>query len=151
MPSTCGWFSFRTGFTLLELVAVLALLGVGLASLIPAARHQLDRMAVLGARDEVEGLLHLARQEAIARGSSDVILSVQPPKAILIAGSDTLFDADIGKTRAVTLSLSRDRSEVRLSFGPLGLGRIASQTIRFQRGSALATLVVSSLGRVVRR
>jgi prepilin-type N-terminal cleavage/methylation domain-containing protein len=151
MPSICGWFSFRTGFSLLELVAVLALLGVGLANLIPAAKRQLDRMAVSGARDEVEGILHLARQEAVSRGSSDVILSTDPPKAVLISGEDTLVDANLGRARAVTIVLSRGRSEARLSFGPLGLGRVSSQTIRFERGNALATLVVSSLGRVVRR
>ena len=142
----------RAGFTLLELVAALALLGIGLANLIPVARQQVDRMAVVGARDEVEGLLHLARREAVARGSSDLVLSVEPPRAVLLSGTDTLAEARLGRAaRPVRLSLSRGRSEVRLSFGPLGLGRVSSQTIRFERGDALATLVVSSLGRVVRR
>ena len=139
------------GFTLLELVVVLTLLGLSMAGLLPAAKRQLDRMAVLGAREEVAGLLHRARGEALARGEAEVILTSVPPKAELIAEKDTLARTKLEETYGVTLGLSRDRSESRLRFGPLGLGIIASQTLRFRRGEAEVLLVISSFGRVARR
>jgi hypothetical protein len=51
----------------------------------------------------------------------------------------------------VSLELSRGRSEVCLAYGPLGIGLVASQTLRLHRGTKEASLVVSSLGRAVRR
>lgn len=140
-----------SGFTLLELVVALFLLGLAVAQLIPAARHQLHRMAVLGAREEVAGLLHRARGEAVARGGAEIILTSAPPLVELIASGDTLERVDLEESYGVSLGLSRDRSQARLVFGPLGLGRVASQTLRFLRGREEARLVVSSLGRVARR
>jgi prepilin-type N-terminal cleavage/methylation domain-containing protein len=142
--------AFR-GFTLLELVVVLVLLGLSMAELLPAARRQLDRMAVLGAREEVAGLLHRARGEALARGGAELVLTSEPPRAELIALEDTLARTKLEDSYGVTLGLSRDRPEARLKFGPLGLGLVASQTVRFRRGDAEALLVMSSLGRVARR
>ena len=49
------------------------------------------------------------------------------------------------------LALSGDRESAELTFDAMGVGRVASQTFRFSRGSAQAELVVSSFGRVTRR
>ena len=108
-------------------------------------------MAVLGAREEVVGLLHRARQAAIARGGAELLLRADPPHADLLAGSDTVGVARLGDRYGVALTLSGGRPEALLAFGPLGLGRVASQTLSFRRGEAETRLVVSSLGRVARR
>ena len=151
MPNDSEFRPAPRGFTLLELVVVLFLLGLSLAELLPAAKRQLDRMAVLGAREEVAGLLHRARGEALARGTAEVVLTSVPPGAELIAGGDTVTRAEFGDSYGVSLGLSSSRPEARLRFGPLGLGLVASQTLRFRRGDAEALLVISSLGRVARR
>jgi type II secretory pathway pseudopilin PulG len=143
--------STLSGFTLLELAVVLLLVGMGVAELLPAARRQLDRMAVLAAREEIAGLLHQAREEALARGGAELVLRASPPSAALLVEGDTLDGTMLGEDYGVTLSLSRGRGEARLVFGPLGLGRVSSQTLRFQRGGEEVLLVVSSLGRVARR
>ena len=150
MPSIIEHPATRHGFTLLELVVVLALLGVAIAELLPAARSQLDRMAVLAAREEVAGLLHRTRGEAMARGEAELVLTSVPPEAELVVRGDTLARARLEAAYGVTLMLSRGRPEARLTFGPLGLGRVTSQTLRFRRGDAEARLVISSLGRVAR-
>lgn len=139
------------GFTLMELAVVLALLGLAISHLLSAARYQADQMAVLGAREDLAGILHRARTEAISRGGAEVVLTSSPPSAELLAGEDTLARAPIGESYGVALGLSRDRAEARLRFGPLGLGLVASQTLGITRGDAEAFLVVSSLGRVTRR
>jgi prepilin-type N-terminal cleavage/methylation domain-containing protein len=138
------------GYTLLELITVLTLLGLVTTVLLSAARHQLDRMAVLGAREEVAGLFHRARAEAIARGGARLFLEADPASAVLSAGDEVLARAHLKAEYGVALTLSSSRPEADLSFDALGLGRVASQTLRFARGRAEVRLVVSSLGRVTR-
>jgi hypothetical protein len=69
----------------------------------------------------------------------------------MVANGDTLDRAELWESHGVTLELSGGHPEASLDYGPLGLGRVASQTIRLRRGTREASLVVSSLGRVVRR
>jgi type II secretory pathway pseudopilin PulG len=138
------------GHTILELLTALVLTGLSLSVLLPAARRQVDRMAVLGAREEVAGLFHRARSEAIARGGARVHLVAEPARVELSAGDEVLALAHLHDEYRVTLTLSAGRPEAELTFDALGLGRVASQTLRFTRGGAEARLVVSSLGRVAR-
>ncbi len=138
------------GYTLLELITVMVLLGLVTAGLLPAARNQLDRMAVVGAREEVAGLFHQARSEAIARGGAQIHLTAHPPLVELAAEGEVLARASLREEYRVTLTLSSGRPEAQLNFDALGLGRVASQTLRFSRGRAEVRLVVSSLGRVSR-
>jgi len=140
-----------SGFTLLELSTALFLMGLCLAFLLPAARRQRDRTAVLGAREEVAGMFHQARFEAVTRGGATVALKTAPAAAVLSAGGEVVAQVAIWEEYRVSLSLSRGGSETELSFDPLGLGRVSSQTLRFVRGDAEAGLVVSSYGRVVRK
>jgi type II secretory pathway pseudopilin PulG len=138
------------GYTILELLTALVLMGLSLSVLLPAARRQVDRMAVLGAREEVAGLFHRARSEAVARGGARVFLVAEPARAELLAGDEVLVLAHLKDEYGVTLTLSSGRPEAELTFDALGLGRVASQTLRFSRGRAEVRLVVSSLGRVAR-
>ena len=136
-------FSRRgVGFTLLEMAVVLVLLGLGVPSLLRVVRNQNDRMAAMAAREAVAGLLHRARQEALARGGAAVVLRVGPAEATLVARGDTLARAGVEETFGVHLSLARNRDESILEYGPLGLGRISSQTLTFRRGRAETKLVV---------
>ena len=151
MESTPRFRLGPEGFTLLELIVVLALSAISLSVLLPAARRQVDRMAVLGAQEEVAGLFHQARALALARGSSEIVISSTPPRVQLLSVRDTFAGAELQSRYGVNIGLARGRSEARLRFGPLGLGQIASQTIRFRRGEEESLLVISSLGRVAPR
>jgi hypothetical protein len=51
---------------------------------------------------------------------------------------------------SVTVELSRGRSATELRYDALGLGQVASETLRFRRGDAASALVVSGYGRVRR-
>jgi type II secretory pathway pseudopilin PulG len=139
-------------FTILEILALLAVLGSTLAVSLPAARHQLDRTAVLAAREEVAGLFHRARAEAVARGGASLLLSADPPVVELAGGQELLARCRLEDQYGarLTMTLSGGRMEAALRFDALGLGRVASQTIRFSRGEAEAVLVVSSYGRLAR-
>jgi prepilin-type N-terminal cleavage/methylation domain-containing protein len=141
----------RSGYTLLELSAVLLLLGISFSALLPAAQHQMDRMAVMGATAEVAGLFHRVRFEAVAHGGAILRLETTPASVALMVGGAVVERSELEGVYRVALKLSRDRSETDLHFDPLGLGRVASQTLSFTRGRAEVDLVVSSYGRIIRR
>ena len=139
------------GFTLIELVVVLSLLTLAVAGVFPALMGRLDRLAVMAAREEVVGLFHRARAVAVAKGGATILLTSQPSTISLESGKEVHSFVSFDNGREVRLSLSRNRSEVELSFDPLGLGRVASQTLIFSRGSSTARLVISSYGRLERQ
>ena len=129
----------------------MTLLGLVLGKVLPAGKQLLDRMAVLGAREEAVGLFHRARMEAVARGGVGLVVETSPPAMRIVAGLSSSAVEEVAFGNGVELTLSRDRAAVELTFDAMGLGRVASQTLRFSRGSAQAELVVSSFGRVTRR
>ena len=146
-----GRASPSSGFTLLELITVIALLGLALGELLPAGSHLLDRMAVLGAREAAVGLIHRARMEAVARGGARLEVESFPPAMKIVVGAPSQAIEAVAFDEGVVLALSGDRESVELTFDAMGVGRVASQTLRFSRGSAQAELVGSSFGRVTRR
>jgi prepilin-type N-terminal cleavage/methylation domain-containing protein len=138
------------GYTLIELVFVLTLLGVTAASFAPAARRQRDRALVVGAREAVIGLLAEARTAAIERGGASVRIHTDPPDAEAVSGGVSLGRANVGAELGVAIDLGGP-SDVELSYDALGLGRMAAQTISFRRGLETAQLVVSGYGRARRQ
>jgi hypothetical protein len=135
---------------LLELVTVLTIIGLALGGAFPAASHLRDRMAVVGARESVVGVFHQARMDAVALGGARIELLVSPPRVVLWAGGALRSATNLEEELDVEMTLSGGRDQVEIFFDPLGLGRVASQTIRFTRNGAESGLVVSSYGRVTR-
>jgi len=139
------------GFTILELITVVTLVGMSIATALPAAQALFDRMAVLGARESAVGVFHRARMEAVARGGARILLRSSPASIELWSGDFLLSVSALGETLGVEMTLSSGGDRAEIAFDPLGLGQIASQTLLFKRDAAEAGLVVSSLGRVTRR
>lgn len=140
----------RRGYTLLELSAVLALMAAAASILLAAGEGTRDRWAVEAAREEVAGLIAEARTAAVAWGGATVHLSGTEAEAWYEAGGTEWRHIELAEEVALELALPRGRAESDLRFDALGLGQVASQTLRFRRGSAEATLVVSAYGRVRR-
>ncbi|MGD8360459.1 MAG: type II secretion system protein [Gemmatimonadota bacterium] len=140
----------RGGFSLPELVLVMTIVGLALGGALPAAFRLRDRMAVVGARESVVGVFHKARIEAVAFGGASIVLRVSPPGAELWSAGALRSSVPLGLDLEVEMTLSSGRERVEIFFDALGLGRVASQTIRFLRNGSRSGLVVSSLGRVIR-
>lgn len=119
--------------------------------IVPPARRAVERSSVVGAREAVVGLVSRSRAEARTGGGAVLCLATEPAAAWIEVGGEEVGRWNLSDDFGVELRLSRDREEVRLSFDALGIGRIASQTLTFTRGSASAGLVVSGYGRVTRR
>jgi hypothetical protein len=96
------------------------------------------------------GIFHKARIEAVAFGGASIVLRISPPGAELWAAGALRAAVRPGPELDVEMTLSGGRERVEIFFDALGLGRVASQTIRFTRNGSRSGLVVSSLGRVIR-
>ena len=141
----------RRGFTLLEIVATLLLLGMAMSMLLPAARRVRDRSAVVGAREAIVGMVSRTRAHALARGGATLTLTSGSAEARVESGDAILERIYVGRGFGVTVELGRGRDSASISFDALGIGRVASQTVRVRRGESEAALVISAYGRVRRR
>lgn len=138
----------RGGFAILEIALVL----VALAALAPpvwsAAARVRERFLVRDAREEAARLFAAARWTAIADGGATVVLASDPPSGTVVSATgDTVAFADLGRG-GLSLTWTGRRA---VTFGPLGLGRVASRTLTFSLGEERRRLVVSTYGRVSRR
>lgn len=145
----------RDGHSLPELVVVLLLATLLVPPGIGILRALRDRAAVVAVREETAALLVRARAEARVRGGAGVVVLPEPLRLRLVAGEDTLHRSDPGRELGVERVGPDGPSDapfppVVITYDALGIGRMASATLRFQRGRAVSTLVVSSLGRATR-
>jgi Tfp pilus assembly protein FimT len=140
----------RRGYTLFEICAVLLLAAVAVSALLPAGKAVVDRMAVVAAREAVAGLVADARVAAVTHGGATVQMRSGPWRAWAQVGDSAFGLVGLEELLSVTVELSQDRSASELRYDALGLGQVASETLRFRRGSSSSVLVVSGYGRVRR-
>jgi len=143
----------RQGTTLTDLIVALAVISIILTAAAPRFGRARDAFATRAARDVAAATVEQARSLASGRGTARIVIDPS-------AGTLTL-EAPTGVRAAPPLSLA-DGFGVRLSvdghaggpvvldYNALGLGIIASRTIRFQRGGIEAGISVSTYGRVRR-
>jgi hypothetical protein len=140
----------RHGFTLLELTGVLTLLALTASLSFPVSRSVRERLSVIGAREELVGLITRARGEALRRGGASLIVVQYPAEVRIEARGELLHRVDLGATWRTELVLSGGRPTLELRFGASGLGRMAAGSVTLTRGSAVARLIVSAYGRIRR-
>ncbi|MFL5578530.1 MAG: Tfp pilus assembly protein FimT/FimU [Gemmatimonadaceae bacterium] len=137
----------RAGLTVLEVVAVLAVLSIVAGIALPLANRAADRIAVQSAITAVASACALARSIAIMRGTYATIrLASAPARVLVTSGTDTLLARRLdGDGRPITLSATRTT----VTYSPIGLGYgAANSQVIARRGSAADTLWTSRLGRV---
>lgn len=141
----------RSGFTLLECLTALALAAFVSAGLIAPARALQDRFAVSAAVEGTASLVAQARAMAPLHWGSVVRVSAISSSVRVELGDSVAGRLELERDLGVTVELSRGRRSATLVFGPMGLGRVAGETIRFRRRGTEAVLVVSAYGRTLRR
>jgi prepilin-type N-terminal cleavage/methylation domain-containing protein len=138
------------GATLLELLCVLAILGIVTAVAIPPTSRALDRAAVRGAADRYAITFEAARSLAVSRArfSRVEVDTVRVEVRVLLA--DTASGWDILRTWQLGDVAIRTSQPV-VAFSPLGMGWGLSNTrLVFERAAAAETLTVSRTGRMKR-
>lgn len=141
----------KNGYTLLELIAVLFLIGVGLSIPVSQIGALADRWAVQAARERMVAVHLNAR--GIAREGDGALLEVDvSTQTVRVTSrgsvrSTTTFGSELG----VVFALGGASTTAQLRFDPLGVGRSIGHTVTFSRGRGNVQLVVSGFGRVRRR
>jgi prepilin-type N-terminal cleavage/methylation domain-containing protein len=141
------------GYTLLELVVVLALLAIAIGLAYPATRAASDAWAVRAARDATASVLAATRAAAIAHRGAELL--VVPATGDVLTRTAAAPAAEerlrIGRDWRVALSSPGFGGDtIAIRYDAIGLGRVASRTLRFERGSAAAGITIAAYGRVRR-
>ena len=138
----------RVGFTILEVLLVVTIIGVLTGVAIPRTRYALDRIAVNNAASDAAALLELARHLAMTRGERvSVDIDSAPARLTVRSGVDTIRRRDEKAIHGVRFAPSRSP----VVYSQLGMGSgVSNLTLVVTRGSAAETVTVSRLGRVRR-
>ena len=134
------------GFSLLELVLILALAGILLGLAVPPLSRAIDRIEVQAAANHIAAAHSRARLLAITQ-SQVVILSVDPiALTIRRRGGLTPLWAEAGPGAA---GVSLSGASHNFTFSPEGFSiGLSNATLRLSRGAASRAVIVSRLGRV---
>jgi prepilin-type N-terminal cleavage/methylation domain-containing protein len=138
--------AFRRGMTIVELLVMVAILGVLAAIAVPRAITVMDRLSVRGATQDVVLTLAAARAAA-SRGDAYVsfVADTRAGRVRAVSGGEVLVERDLARVRGIRLAASRES----VTFAPGGLGwGAANTTVIVSRGSRADTVVMSRLGRV---
>lgn len=137
------------GYTLIELLFVLSILGVLLAITMPPLTRWLDAAAVHAARDELAGGLALTRVAAVSGRGATLVLDPAAGRFWIRTeeedGSATA--TDLARRYRVRIDVGASTAPVLFHYDALGIGRLANRTVRVHRGRAEAGLTVSAYGR----
>jgi len=143
--------SNRAGYSIIEIAMLLVMLAALAPPLLASAGRLRTSFHLRRSQEEAARLFAEARWTAVGVGGATVELTTEPPAGVLISATgDTVMATSLGEG-GVSLRLSRNRVSSRVRFGPLGLGLVSSQTLRFELAGEERSLVISSLGRVSRR
>ena len=148
----------RSGFTTIEMLIVVALIGIIVLIGFPKIRGTLDQTNVRSARDAVSTLAVMARQAAIQRGCTGVLHFASATNTVWVTTScptkvDTVSGVqDLNARFKVTLSASRDS----VRYDPRGLSMDAVSTntvVRLTGGIASHqdSVMINPIGKVVRQ
>lgn len=136
----------RRGFSLVELMLVLALVGLLLGIALPRLSNALDQIEVASAANHVLAAHRRARLMAVTRG--EVLVLTVDPEALVIrtrGQASSLWSEEGPSTTRVQL----DSPARQFTFTPEGLTLgLSNATVQLTRGGASRTIVFSRLGRV---
>lgn len=137
----------KSGYTLIELLLVLFLLGVLLSlALQPLARWR-DQAAVHAAREELAAALAHTRITAISASGATLVLTPATGSFSTRTRAGTVgLPVDLQARYRVGVDAGAGDS-VTFHYDALGIGRLTSRTVTMKRGGARAGITVSAYGR----
>ena len=139
------------GTSLTELALALTILGVVCTLAAPAGSRSLDALRTRTAREQAYGFAMRTRALAIERGGADLIFDLPDASITMLDGAGTVIEsAYLGGDHVTITTDPSSVSRLQLRYDARGIGRMASRTITFRKGSAQAGLTFSSYGRVRR-
>lgn len=141
----------RNGFSLGEMIVVIAIMAVLAALVGPRLGPALDRIATDGAARDVTTALAVARAAAVMQGTrARLRITADSLRVDREAPGGWQLYARWPGPAAAGVALTVSNREV--VFGPLGIGwGTANTRVVLRRGSQIVTITTSRLGRVKRQ
>lgn len=150
LTPTANWImNFKrdhAGYTLLDTVTAMAIIGILSAIAAPKATGFLDSIAVQGAANDAFAVFSAARHLAVSRGAQATV-EIDTVRGVMSArvGTDTFRLRDLTLNHKVKLSATRNA----ITYSARGMGYGAGNlTLVIRRGTSVDSLFVSRLGRV---
>jgi prepilin-type N-terminal cleavage/methylation domain-containing protein len=136
----------RNGFTLMEMMMVIVIMGLMLAMGLPKLHDWSNSADASGARTSAVALLAKARAAAIQNNQLTTASFEGTSGAVVVqATNDTLERVAMGTQYGVTMS----PSSWSVTYDPRGIGQFHSPyTVTFTRSGKTSSLTVSGYGRV---
>lgn len=136
----------RPGYTLIELITVMAVLAMLLGVAVPPALRWRDAAAVRSARDEFAAGLAWTRVAAASHGGATLVLDPATGRFWTRTAGRDAPPTDLGAQYGVHVDPGTTGPVV-FHYDALGIGRLTNRTVRLRRGSAEAGVTVSAYGR----
>lgn len=146
---------YRAGFTIMELLLVIVIIGITAAAAYPLIGSAKARIDVRGARYHATTLLTLARAAAQESGRTATLsftgnraLITATPRLVSAVGStvDTIPGTPVNYAQAYQVTVTGTT----VVFDSRGLASSGATTLRFTRAGISDSLMVSDLGRITR-
>lgn len=142
----------RRGFTLMEMLMVIVLIGAMTAFALPRLNSAMTQQNVSSARVAFVGMYAKARYTAIQRGSAATLIlannvvSIQSTNPVTNVTQMVGNSVNLGTRYGVTVQPASSTWQ----FDPRGLGTGASQTsVSITKGTYATQIVISAAGRVI--
>jgi prepilin-type N-terminal cleavage/methylation domain-containing protein len=140
----------RKGFTLIEIITVVVIMGVVMMMALPKYGNMNDRNQIRSAKDGLAARISAARAAAVASGKPAIFSLLGDTMRVTLRsdGVTTLKGADVNLRNQFGVTMtSGDASVV---FDGRGMANQAAIKIKFTRGSLNDSLCVSKLGLINR-
>lgn len=142
------------GYTLIELIVVLVVVGLVASLAVPSVREEVNRIRVRGALNRVVGQLHRARMTAVESGApTRVVLQsanggcVERIRIVTVpGGEERSIEADV----LLPGLCMRHTGDSILNFDSRGMLKPPARSIRVSYGGAADSVVLSIAGRIRR-
>lgn len=136
--------------TLTETCLALTVVGILTTLAVPRARSGLDAIQVRAAREAAFGVLTRTRAVAMAQGGADLVVDTNDKTATVLNTAGAVLHATNFSPYDVAILADGSSARVTIRYDARGIGKMASRTLRFRRGTAESGLTISAYGRVRR-
>jgi len=146
----------RRGFTAIEILIVMVLIGLMTAIALPYLRTGPSKSSVQGANSAIASYHAIARNAAIARGRTAIlVLRAAAPAMVLVVarrpGSSAVDTVGAVANLYTTFGVALTTTSDSVIFTPRGIGvSTSTTTVIATRGDVADTLTISPAGRLIR-